>query len=538
MQGERSIELNGTEVFACSRAKRSVTSLVSGQKTDAARKIPAPALPVEHIWMMAQETRPLAGRTRMLSLMSGAQCLLGKRSDATDFKRWTVTVGVSLGEDGMVTAQVTERIQSTRTTATDNPSKGWVGHRWYVEIVRIQSEAATGISGTGTGEIVGAAADEAVCRLLEGTEEQRDTLSEETLVQDDADMERLLMRLLPLLQCRPTHSGSTPMPGCHVPEDFPVLQALPPPALPEGGGGDKARGVAGHVNRPRGQVLPDLGANEDWGSLNIRPNPPSPLLSGTIRPDGRNGGSTAAPLRPGAPRLRNDWTLSDFMPASPILDQSPTPDPLAWRKAAVAEGARKRNRQQTQSIQSRAVATGQNHRRNQARPSIQPELNLFTPTEHVDPHRHAMPRLQRIDLPASAPIPTQNFYRLLETDVEESAETVRVDRHRQSQRPKGDQPPSSPRTAPQHRLKPPLPPQMQPEPAARGSRPVTENGQRQLDVPHKVKGFPEIRSDLPSSLDKPHMTLPDTRRTATGVSRRRSSKQRLTSSAPSQRMDL
>ena len=65
-----------------------------------------------------------------------------------------------------------------------------------------------------------------VYRLLEGTEAQRDTLSEETSVQDDADMERLLSRLLPLLECGTTHSGSTPMPGCHAPDDLRIVQVF------------------------------------------------------------------------------------------------------------------------------------------------------------------------------------------------------------------------------------------------------------------------------------------------------------------------
>ena len=42
-------------------------------------------------------------------------------------------------------------------------------------------------------------ADKTACLLLEGTEEQRNTLSEETVVQDEIDMERMLARLLPLL---------------------------------------------------------------------------------------------------------------------------------------------------------------------------------------------------------------------------------------------------------------------------------------------------------------------------------------------------
>ena len=480
---------------------RAAACLISGQNTDAAHGDPAHTHSTEHVWRMAQESPPLAVRTRQLFLISGAQCLPVKRSDETDFKRWTVTVGVSLDEHGMVTAQVTEGIQSTRTTAIHNPAKGWVGHRWYVEVVRIQS-------GVGTDELAETALDETVCRLLGGTAEQRDTLSEETMVQDDTDMEHLLSRLLCLLECDSGNRGLTPRSGFHAPEDLRVVEAIPPPAMPAGGGGDKARGVAGNVKGPQCQVLPGRRASEDSSALTSRTTPPAPQPSATIRPEGRKVGSTAAPLRPGAPRMRSDWTLSDYMPASPVSDQRTTPDPLAWRKAAVAQSASKRRRPQPQLIQSRAAATGQHHRQNQVRPSSQPKPNPLTPTVNLEPPRQSAPLPQRVESLASASISTRNYYSLLKTDVEESAEAVRPDRHRQPQRPSGGQPAPSPRTQPKHLQKQPLLLQTQPAPTARGRRQVVvvESGQRRRDALHEVEGsrLPDIQrvSQLPHQVNE------------------------------------
>ena len=180
-------------------------------------------------------------------------------------------MGVSLGEHGMVTAQVIEGIQSTITEAINSPANGWVGHRWYVEIVRIIPEARRGISGTSTEELDGAAADETACRLLEGTEGQRHSLSEETLVQDDTDMERLLSRLLPLLACGSAHRGSTPMPGYQAHADPRVPQAFPPLALPEGDGGDKARGVAGTEKKTQDQAFVQAKIGARCGPGRLRP---------------------------------------------------------------------------------------------------------------------------------------------------------------------------------------------------------------------------------------------------------------------------
>ena len=473
---------------------RAAACLISGPNFDAARVDTMPECvlaqtpQIEHVWTMAQESCSYAGQTRELFSLSGAQRLLGKQSDGIDFKRWTVTVGVSLGEHGMVTAQVIEGIQSTITEAINSPANGWVGHRWYVEIVRIIPEATRGISGTSTEELDGAAADETACRLLEGTEGQRHSLSEETLVQDDTDMERLLSRLLPLLACGSAHRGSTPMPGYQAHADPRVPQAFPPLALPEGHGGDKARGVAGKEKN----TGPGLRSSEDRSALWTRTTPAAPPPSATIRPEGRQVGSTAAPLRTGAPRLRTDWTLRDFMPASPMPDHRLTPDPIAWRKAAVAESASKRCRQHT--IQSRAAGTGQHHRQNHARPFIQPKPNPLTPTVNIEPPRQPTPRLLCAEL--RAPILTENYYSLLKTDVEESDEAVRPDRRRQQQRMRSGQPPPSPRTQPKHLQKPPLLPQTQPASTARGRRQPIEN----RPVLHqRVEGSPEIQrgSQLP-----------------------------------------
>ncbi len=58
--------------------------------------------------------------------MSGTQHLQDKQSNGIDFKRWRVTVGSSLGEHGMVTAQVIGGIQPALTEAIAHPEKGWV----------------------------------------------------------------------------------------------------------------------------------------------------------------------------------------------------------------------------------------------------------------------------------------------------------------------------------------------------------------------------------------------------------------------------
>ena len=383
----------------------------SGQNMDAAHadimqalqvSLPTPIPHNEGVWEMAEETNaiahPGAGGTRELFLLSGSQRLRGKLSNGIGFKRWTVTVGLTLGEHGIMKAQVIGGIRSTLTDAIKHPEKGWVGHRWFVEIVRIVSETAEKLSGTETEEFANDVADKTACILLEGTEKQRNTLSEETVVQDDIDMERMLACLLPLLV-----SGSTPRAECHRPEDLRVLQAFPPLAWPEEGGVDNARGEAG--SGPPLHSRSSLRATEDLSVLRVRKTPPAPIPSATSRPEGRKVDSTAAPPHPGAPRPRTDWTLRDFLPVPPLSDKSLTPDPIAWRKAAVAHSESTRRRSQLQSIQSREAEKGQQHRRrNQTRPQLrhQPEPTIpLTQSQQPTPTQPTT-RLPRLESLASA----------------------------------------------------------------------------------------------------------------------------------------
>ena len=93
------------------------------------------------------------------------------------------------------------------------------------------------------------------------------------------------------------------------------------------------------------QSRPGLSATEHLNALRVRPTPSAPIPSATSRPGGRKVDSSAAPPRPGASHPRTDWTLRDFLPVSPLSDKNLTPDPIAWRKAAVAQsGSTRRHR--------------------------------------------------------------------------------------------------------------------------------------------------------------------------------------------------
>ena len=161
-------------------------------------------------------------RSRLLDSIGGTQYLRRGSVLGDDYRRWTATVGLLLGNDGALTAQIIRDIASTPRAAHTLLRGDAIGHIWHIDIERIQSATEQAEAQQ--------IADDQVYRILEFTGEQTDKLRDEAIVHDRASMEHVLSTLMHML------SGGTQGSICG-PADLRILQDFPPLAMPEGGGG-------------------------------------------------------------------------------------------------------------------------------------------------------------------------------------------------------------------------------------------------------------------------------------------------------------
>ena len=133
-----------------------------------------------------------AEQSRELETLSGCQ-RLPAGSRVGECRRWTAQIGVSVDEDGALSARVLEGVTSTPREPHVLPFSGdLIGHGWSLGVHRILGPVEETVD-------TQKAADKRVYRMLELLGDELDAIRDGTEVHDAGGMQSVLLRVLRLL---------------------------------------------------------------------------------------------------------------------------------------------------------------------------------------------------------------------------------------------------------------------------------------------------------------------------------------------------